>query len=216
MGGTIALTDGATLAGTYWMADEDWLLLAVIDGIGGHAGGVDAAFVAAGEMIRIAAPRTNWAEAIEYASDRVAAAGKAWGTERMGATVAGLVLSRTHATSINLGDCRSYQVAEGRIELLSTDDHEPQGSLTVVTQHLGGVPRVLDPHRFTLEHGETGRARYLVCSDGLHRAVPPGKIRSILQRERTALEAHDALITVAQDYDTDDNYSLIVADVGPA
>lgn len=215
VGGTAAFGSGSVLGGTHWLDDNDWLLLSVIDGMGGHGGGGDAAAMAASDLARLSSPPRQWPATLEAISDRVAAAGESLGTPRMGATMAAIVVMKDVVTSVNLGDCRVYQAATGRVEMLSVDDHDPDSPSGVVTQRLGGAPRKLEPHEIEVTHDPRGRARYLLCSDGLHGAIPPGLIRRLLLKDSDPMSITEELVLAAHEFDTTDNYSLIVADVEP-
>ena len=194
-----------------------WVLCAVVDGMGGHAGGECAAGVAAMDLARL--DPANRSEAaltaeIEAVSDRIEAAGRAWDLPGMGATAALVLAGGERAVVANVGDCRCYQVADGYVSQISVDDHDPALGENVVTQSLGGPPRALDIHWLELPHAETATTRYMLCSDGVHGAVDSQEMRAILLREDEA-DATARRLADAVHESCRDNYSVVIMDVRP-
>ncbi|MDR1634468.1 MAG: hypothetical protein LBS27_06045 [Bifidobacteriaceae bacterium] len=232
--GTVAVADGASLAGHPQLAPDALLLLGVIDGMGGHLGGAHAAAIAATDLAAADPQHILNDPALELAevSHRILRAGRVWGTPQMGCAAALLVLGPTGAVSLNVGDCRSYQVSApaetpadasdqgahraappaAGLAQLSFDDRLPGPLAHVLTQCLGGPPRLLDVHRHRVEHLGRSPIRYLICSDGLHGALSPAIIGRAAAPGQSPAEAVQRLARLAEPL-SQDNFSILVADV---
>ena len=215
--GAAALAPGAEVRARRVLPAPAWVLCAVVDGMGGHAGGECAAGVAAMDLARL--DPANRSEAaltaeIEAVSDRIEAAGRAWDLPGMGATAALVLAGGERAVVANVGDCRCYQVADGYVSQISVDDHDPALGENVVTQSLGGPPRALDIHWLELPHAQTATTRYMLCSDGVHGAVDSQEMRAILLREDEA-DATARRLADAVHESCRDNYSVVIIDVRP-
>lgn len=194
------------------------LLLAVVDGMGGHAGGALAAGVAAAALAHLDPDGTSdWRTTFERISDRVGAAGTAWGMPDMGATAAVAVVHADHLEVAGVGDCRVMRWVDGYLGTLTVEDRAPdprQPGGRVVTQSLGGPPRALNPHEDRVPHPVDG-CRYVLCSDGLHDAVTEADLRDVLSREMPAAATADALVDAAYAAGAPDNVTVLVVDVEP-
>jgi len=82
----------------------------------------------------------------------------------------------------------------------------------VLAQALGTEPRV-EPVVTNVEIQEGDRL--LLCSDGLHGAVPGDAIREILAASADVSEAAGSLIDAALEAGGPDNVTVVVADCGP-
>jgi serine/threonine protein phosphatase PrpC len=128
----------------------------------------------------------------------------------------------------HVGDSRCYRLRGRHLELL-TQDHslatevlemQPELDETVlaklprhvVTRALGMAESV----RTTLRSFEPAPGdKYLLCSDGLHGAVPDAQIAEALAIERTPEEQARLLIAMAKDAGSRDNISAVVIDCDP-
>lgn len=128
----------------------------------------------------------------------------------------------------HVGDSRCYRLRGRHLELL-TQDHslltevlEMQPEIDeavlaklprhVVTRALG----MADTVRTTLRSFEPAPGdKYLLCSDGLHGAVPLAHIAEALEIERTPEEQARLLIEMAKDAGSRDNISAVVIDCDP-
>lgn len=150
-------------------------VVALTDGMGGHAAGDTAARIAADQLTR-SVPRSSegLVEVFCRADDaiREAASGERTG---MGCTAAVVFVYDSGQVIIaNLGDVRAYRVVDGYLGQVTIDDRPqeapgspPTGS---VTRWLGGQRRsVVEPHlcELTARPGD----RFLVCTDGLYDVV---------------------------------------------
>lgn len=211
----ISQAPAAAVVQTHAVTGGAMLTLAVVDGMGGHDGGRAAAGVVVTGLDQVAAagPAAR-AQALEQLSDRVLQAGEAWGTPAMGATFAMLLLDGDGIRVVNAGDCQVARLVGGYLGVLSEEDRSedprvPGGS--VVTQSLGGAPRVIDPHELALPHPDAS-VRYLISSDGLHHVVPAARVTELLGSGPVA-QCAAALVDEALAHGAPDNVSVVVADV---
>jgi PPM family protein phosphatase len=205
-------------------------LVAVADGLGGHAAGEEAAAHAV--RLLAASPAVTTGEQLTELLDRVNQEVYALGATRpefqgAGTTIAGLVLANDRVMWFNVGDSRVYREDGGYLGQLSVDDSlgglASQGDdgavvarSSIVTQSLGGA-EVVTPiaAHIGVEPAESadtdGRAaRWLVCSDGLTDMVPVADIEKILAAEPADARAAKALWATAMNAGGRDNISVIL------
>lgn len=148
--------------------------------------------------------------------------------QRMGSTLALLLLRDDRITLAHVGDSRIYRLRDHRLELM-THDHSllqeqiDQGVLTaeaaatshnrhLVTRALGLQADV----DVTLDECEAKAGDlYLLCSDGLNDMVDNDDIELVLDALQANLPlAASQLVMIANDNGGDDNISVILARVG--
>jgi serine/threonine protein phosphatase PrpC len=219
IGGLAALAPGTRLTG--WLPiGRDGVTLAVIEGVGAGAGGTAAAGVVA-NIVATEAARVDdavWTPWLEDVSQRVGAAGQAWGAPGMGATAALLRLAPGRTEVVNVGAGRVYRVWDGELHQMTVEDEatDPDGigPRGAEPQSLGGAERRLDPH-LQVEFLPPGEARFMVCSDSLISAAPHRDLRSALVADGSAASICDRLVEVAWASRSVHDFSLVVAIVGP-
>lgn len=193
-----------------WPKTSD-LLLAVVDGMGGQRGGQ-------------AASRRIGQYLLDHSDEEVAsllmgANRDIYETMRqlpsltgMGATVAGISVRHLKLIVFNVGDARVYQMVEGYLMLLSTDDRVSAES-NLVTQSIGGAerPTGIDPHVVTLDAalGQT----ILICSDGLSDVVSFDSIQTTLAEYRGSAGL-ERLLNLALEAGAPDNVSIVAVEFG--
>ena len=162
------------------------LIVAVADGLGGHAGGEVASALVARQLAQIGPlldGEDRLREALHACNREVyAVAARDPALAAMGTTVAGVVVTADRVLAFNVGDSRVYAVGPGGVRQLSTDDRLGDDDLRtgIVTQALGGSDELepIDPHLFALPRSEdTG---YLICTDGLTDPLPAGLLEEVL------------------------------------
>jgi protein phosphatase len=208
-------------------------LLAVADGMGGHAGGEFASAAAVDTLsdlaLRIDSPNEIVARlrpAIEELDTNLVACGQKQ-TDLFGMgttlTVAMLIGNRLHLA--HAGDSRAYLYRDGRLQRL-THDHAlieqlvEQGLLTpeeaarhpmrhVVTNAVGGnAPGVqVDQSQLDVRPGDV----VLLCSDGLTEMLTEANIAAVLAEEVTPAGATESLILLANSQGGRDNITVVVA-----
>jgi serine/threonine protein phosphatase PrpC len=162
------------------------LIVAVADGLGGHAGGEVASAVVVRELAQIG-PLLDSEDRIREALDACngevyAVATRDTALAAMGTTVAGVVVTGDRVLAFNVGDSRVYASGPGGVRQLSTDDRLGDGDLrtSIVTQALGGSDglEAIEPHLITSPL--SADTSYLICTDGLTDPLPAGTLEEML------------------------------------
>jgi len=213
-------------------------VIAVADGMGGHAHGevassvavtvlaeLDAA-IAAGEIAEIdkSAALGSVVGEVLRRLDELAAHDS--GMQGMGTTITALLWDGAMLTGVHIGDSRAYRWRAGDIEQL-TQDHtlvqslldsgrvteeeaavHPRRNLLVRAIQTGG-PAEGD---LFAHHAEPGD-RYLICSDGLTAVLTDETIAGVLADRPDPDEAVDQLIDLTLRGGAPDNVSVVLADV---
>lgn len=212
-------------------------LIAVADGMGGHAGGEIASKIAIRTLQSLApvlidtsidsnsiedlllnSLQTIDSEIGEYAREAIELRG-------MGTTLTALLTHNENIALIHVGDSRCYRLRANTFEQLSSDhtviqELLAQGAITtteaidhpqrsVLTQVLMGDGTVV-PLIQLYEAKENDR--YLLCSDGLSSALSEKEIKSILKMSDKEA-AVKALIDATYIQGATDNVTILIADV---
>jgi PPM family protein phosphatase len=213
-------------------------LVAVADGMGGHAAGelasklvIEAiAQVGAFELVALQNPSYedfgDWVKrAIQSANQEVYEARKDAGSDMGSTLVLGLVIG-SQAYFGHIGDSRIYLINQSEIAQLSTDHSLVQhlveiGKITkdearvhpqrnVIYRSLGEKPEVeADYFSKQVFPGD----RILFCSDGLTNLLDDQKIQNIILEARSTQAACDLLIDEANAMGGDDNISVLIVEV---
>ena len=212
-------------------------LIAVADGMGGHAGGEVASAVAINTLSEIAPTFINLDVDSESASDlflnslhtidgqiHVIAQDEPQ-LAGMGTTLTSLFISGTEISMLHVGDSRAYRLRGNDLEQLSADHTVLQELLnngliseseaqvhpqrSMLTQALMGEGN-LEPSLHIFE-GKI-KDRYLLCSDGLTGVLSDKEIKSLIKGKEAAA-AIDALIDATYINGAPDNVTVILADL---
>jgi serine/threonine protein phosphatase PrpC len=191
-------------------------LVAVADGMGGHAAGEVASRYAIKRLAAesLAGERDVAATLIAINAELYQSMAAEPEFRGMGTTAVGLLLTPNKAIWFNLGDSRIYRQRYGQLEQLSIDDVPPGERSGIITQCLGGAPSFtrISPHIRAEEL--TVPSRWLLCSDGLTDMLPEEIIVSMMEGDDE--QALRDLFTLAMEAGGDDNISIIVVSVTPA
>ena len=196
-------------------------VLAVADGMGGHAHGALASREVAAKLLAETARLTEpdgCITAVRQADlhlhtlmlQRPESAG-------MGTTIAGIAVQGSSFCWFNVGDSRIYRLRGERLEQISVDDRQPaqagagpRDTPHGVVQSLGGRLAIapIHPHagRVELLAGD----RLLLCSDGLTDMVPDASIAHILGARTNPAAAAQRLLDAALQAGGLDNVSVIL------
>jgi PPM family protein phosphatase len=208
-------------------------LLAIADGMGGHAAGEVASRVAIESVAPLDDDQpgadlvTSLRVAVETASrflQDMADADSA--LDGMGTTLTALLFADRRLGLLHIGDSRGYLLRDGALTQI-THDH-------TLVQHLVDEGRITPeeasthPQRSWITRSLTGRGeleldlsirevregdRYLLCSDGLSGPVSQDTIAETLRTAPDPQQACDQLIALALRAGGPDNITAIVADV---
>ncbi|HEY1699326.1 MAG TPA: PP2C family serine/threonine-protein phosphatase [Trebonia sp.] len=207
-------------------------LLAVADGMGGHAAGEVASSLTIAAMAELDSEQTG-ADMLAALSSAVADANTRLqemiaanpAVEGMGTTLTALLWADGHAAVCHIGDSRGYLLRDGELYQI-THDHTlvqsllDEGKLTaeeaashpqrqLLRRALGGGDAEPD---LQLREARVGD-RYLLCSDGLSGVVSDETLRDTLEAFDDLDTVTRQLIELALHGGGPDNITCIVADV---
>ena len=216
-------------------------LMAVADGLGGQAGGELASGLAVHTLARYVLDTLPWFlrardEEGDLADDlRTAleecqrAVEQAAGTDpahrRMGTTLTLAYVQWPRLYVVHAGDSRAYLLRGGRLHRVTRDHTIAQqlvdrGALTaeqaaesrwnhVIWNCVGGGRHELNPdvHKVTLQPDD----RLLLCTDGLTKGVPDGRVAEVLAGSGGAAESAQRLVDESNAAGGSDNVTVVVA-----
>ena len=208
-------------------------LLALADGMGGHAAGEIASQIVVTAMSRLDEPQLH--EPLEQLEAAMTAGNIAIAeeietnpeTEGMGCTLDALLLSDDALHLCHVGDSRAYRMRDGELTQITRDDTFVQS--LVDEGRLDPADASSHPQRSLILKALTGRPveptlqtldvrpgdRYLLCSDGLSDPVSSDTIRDVLKRSPLD-EIPNRLVDLALRSGGPDNVTVIVGEVGNA
>jgi len=211
-------------------------LLAVADGMGGHAAGevASAAVIEALRPLDTQIPAGELLDALDHATRRARSrlrelANSDPALEGMGTTLTALLWSGSQLGLVHIGDSRAYLVRDGEMFQITHDHTLVQTLLDdgkITPEEIASHPqralvlRALVADRtyeadLELRDAQLGD-RYLLCSDGLHGAADASEISRVLRTVTDPRQAAADLIALAIAGGGPDNVTCIVADVVPA
>jgi protein phosphatase len=215
----------------------DGVLLAVCDGMGGHADGDVASTIASRVMAKLyqpGVPRRPARVLLKYILEshrQLHWAAKSDGPVGMGTTLTAVWLVNGQAAWAQVGDSRLYLYRKGKLIQLTSDQTRNEfarrdGRPTVPDgDHLAqnfiyGSRGLGDNAALRLEQGLDNGAepleagdRLLLCSDGLTTVVDDGRIGRTLEEHSEPTPAAQALRELALDRGSRDNVTAIVVRV---
>jgi len=242
MGGFYFDSDARSALGLVRDGNEDSAfvsgrLIAVADGMGGHAGGEVASRIAIRTLQSMAPMLTDETidsdsthdslinslhtidtEIGDFASEAIELRG-------MGTTLTALVIHADEIALLHVGDSRCYRLRGNTIEQLSNDhtviqELLSQGAITpteaidhpqrsVLTQALMGEGNVVPVLQlFDAKEGD----RYLLCSDGLSSVLTEKEIKLLLKKRDRKI-AIKALVDATYIQGAPDNITVLIADI---
>lgn len=205
-------------------------IAAVADGMGGHAGGEQAATLAIGELsgVRGIISLERLMKVAEAANRRIFEQASDPSLRGMGTTLvaASADPEKGSLNIVNVGDSRAYRFRNGGLEQLTVDhslveDLVREGRLTkeealthpqrnIVTRALGISSEVeVDTYQIDVEAGD----RYILCSDGLFNEVDDASIIGILEGNANPNTAAGKLVDEAVERGGRDNVTVVLVDV---
>jgi PPM family protein phosphatase len=207
-------------------------LLAVADGVGGHAAGEVASAIIIDALAPLGESEPGYDlvgrlhEAVVAGNaaiaEHVAADPRLQG---MSTTLTAILFAGSRYCLLNIGDSRTYLLREGTLEQITRDDSYVQ--LLVDEGHITQEAAGSHPQRNLVLQALTGEEvmeqamtvrearagdRFMLCSDGLSDVVDRGRLTETLS-EGDPQESVARLIELALASGTRDNVTAIVADV---
>jgi len=215
-------------------------LIAVADGMGGHAGGEVASSIALHILARRASVFLD-AEIDQDSADDFfnatiedidialkAASDEDPALSGLGTTLTALFIRNNQAVLLHVGDSRAYRIRGAAIEQLSVDHTVMQellsaGTITqadiaehpqrsMLTQALMGSGTLsIGLHIFDLKESD----RFILCSDGLSGVLSDKEIKT-LAKSKSPEDAVAALVDATYINGAPDNVTVVIADLAPS
>jgi protein phosphatase len=222
--GKRAYQEDAVLAETL---DDGRVLVAVADGMGGHAAGEVASALALETLVEAVKDGRSLTAAFELANARVHEMAKEPGKRGMGTTLVAALVHDGHVEWANVGDSRGYEIS-GRGILRRTEDHSFVAE--AVKRGQSEAEAMSGPWKDALTRSigteETVEVdtlgpvpvdddtAYLVCSDGLYKTLSDSDLHRIYAASGGPRGAAQALVASALESGSDDNISVAIAEFG--
>jgi protein phosphatase len=202
-------------------------LIAVADGMGGHAAGEVASALALETLSQAVIDGQALDDAFRLANLRVHEKASEPGKQGMGTTLVAALVDGDEFLVANVGDSRGYLISEAGIKRL-TEDHsfvaeamkrgqsEEEAMATpwrdALTRSIGTEDQVdVDVFGPFPLQGDTA---FVICSDGLYKTLSDDDLRSLFSTSANARGAAQSMITAAYDGGSDDNISVAIAEFG--
>ncbi len=210
--------------------EKDLGLLAVADGMGGHASGEVASKMAV-EILKDCLKKEGEPfpdrlnSGVKLANKMIYEAAQSQPQLKgMGTTITAVQLNGNRLGIAHVGDSRIYLIRGGVIEQI-TDDHTivfeqvARGLMTreeaarsemrnILSRALGIAPEVdVDIEELTVSEGD----KLVLCSDGLSELVSDNEMLSEVQSSKSPEKVCDELVNLANQRGGDDNITVIVA-----
>ncbi|HEX6917783.1 MAG TPA: protein phosphatase 2C domain-containing protein [Phycicoccus sp.] len=209
-------------------------LLAMADGMGGHAGGEVASSTVIGSLAELDGESLSTRDASQALLDHIRAANHELGShvrhdprlDGMGTTLIAVLRARDTLVLAHIGDSRAFLARDGKVTQI-TKDHSfvqslvdegritadeakthPQRSL--VTRVLTGADD--DEPDLVVRQGRAGD-RYLIASDGLTDYVARDTVDEVLLSTPDPAECADRLVALSLRAGAPDNVTVVVGDL---
>lgn len=217
-------------------------VFAVADGMGGHAHGQAAAAAVVSALATLAGrgkgahqvtsepphlTARDVAASLHAAGEAVRGLAAPTGA---GSTVTGACLTSQHDQPywlvLNVGDSRTYRLAEGHLEQISVDHSESQELIEAGRLRPADAGRYRRRHVITRAIGSAAaevdfwllpvgaQDRLLLCSDGLTAELPDAALARALQEILDPQRAAEQLVSLALTAGSRDNVTAVVVDAG--
>jgi serine/threonine protein phosphatase PrpC len=202
-------------------------LIAVADGMGGHAAGDVASSLAMKTLVTELEAGKDLREAFAAANERVHSQSSEPGKHGMGTTLVAAVVQGEEFTVANVGDSRCYLLTADGISQLSEDhsfvaeaikrgqsEEEAQASKfrDALTRSVG-IDDEVEIDTFGPFPVETDTALFL-CSDGLYKVMGDARIRELFGQSAGPRGAAQSMVATAYEDGSDDNISVAIAEFG--
>jgi PPM family protein phosphatase len=203
------------------------LLVAVADGMGGHAAGEVASAMALEVLVESLEAGEALDEAFRLANARVHEAAREPGKQGMGTTLVAALVDGDEYLVANVGDSRIYLMTGDGIRQLSEDhsfvaeamkrgqsEEEATSSQwkDALTRSIGTDEEV-EVDTFGPFPVEENTALFL-CSDGLYKVMKHDRIRALFGQSGGPRGAAQSLVSTAYEDGSDDNITVAIAEFG--
>ncbi len=207
--------------------DDGRVLLAVADGMGGHAAGEVASALALETLLEAVTDGHSLGQAFTLANERVHVKAMEPGKQGMGTTLVAVLVDGDEFTVANVGDSRGYRLSDDGIRRI-TEDHsfvaeaikrgqsETEAMATpwkdALTRSIGTDEQV-EVDVFGPFATEDDFA-LIVCSDGMYKTLTDEDVRDYYLHSGGPRGAAQALVFEAFDNGSDDNISVAIIEFG--
>ncbi|MDP2954807.1 MAG: protein phosphatase 2C domain-containing protein [Longimicrobiales bacterium] len=203
------------------------ILVAVADGMGGHAAGEVASALALETLKASLEAGIELGEAFRLANQQVHTKSKEPGKQGMGTTMVAVLLDEDQYLVANVGDSRGYLLSGDGIRRI-TQDHSfvaeamkrgQSEEEATASQWRDALTRAIGTDA-SVEVDVFGpfpvekNAAFLLCSDGLYKTLKDADLRGIFGRSGGPKGAAQTLVAAAYDRGSDDNISVVIAEFG--
>jgi len=211
------------------LEDEQALIYAIADGMGGYAHGGMASQMALDSFYgTLAGHKGNsitrvMQRGVETANLKVYQKSQQLNVGRMGTTLTAAYVFGDMLYLAHVGDSRAYLIRDGRAICL-TEDHTVVGDMvrsnlipadnirthaqrSILTKSVG-LDLFVQPdiNQYKLKEGD----RLVLCSDGVWSVIEDDEFAQVVSVSRSVDEASQNLIDLALRHETDDNASVVV------
>ncbi len=203
------------------------LLVAVADGMGGHAAGEVASALALEVLVEALEDGQALEAAFHLANERVHTQAREPGKQGMGTTLVAMLLEGGSYTVANVGDSRGYALSGDGIRRITMDhsyvaeaikrgQSEEEATQSewkdVLTRCIGTEPEV-EVDLFGPFPVEKNTA-LLLCSDGLYKTLADEDLGSLFAKSGGPRGAAQSLVSAAYERGSDDNITVSIAEFG--
>ena len=203
------------------------LLVAVADGMGGHAAGEVASALALETLVASLEDGQALGEAFRLANEAVHTKSREPGKQGMGTTLVAVIVEGDNFTVANVGDSRGYALSGEGVKRI-TQDHsfvaeaikrgqsEEEATQSewkdALTRCIGTEPEV-EVDVFGPFPVEKDTA-LLLCSDGLYKTLTDEDLGSLYAKSGGPRGGAQSLVSVAYERGSDDNITVTIAEFG--
>ena len=203
------------------------VLVAVADGMGGHAAGEVASAIALETLIEAVQDGQSLADAFTLANSRVYAKAGEPGKQGMGTTLVAALIDGDEVVLANVGDSRGYVIAPDGIRQV-TEDHSFVAE--AVKRGQSEAEAMAGPWKDALTRSigteeevdvdvfgplpVTDDSALLICSDGLYKTLSDEDLLRIYAQSGGPRGAAQSLVSSAFESGSDDNISVAIAEYG--
>ncbi len=203
------------------------ILVAVADGMGGHAAGEVASALALETLVKALEDGIGIDRAVELANREVHDKAKDPGKHGMGTTLTAALVDEGEFMVANVGDSRGYVISDAGIRQI-TEDHSFVAE--AMKRGQSEAEAMNTPYRDALTRSIGTSAEVevdvfgpfpverdtalLICSDGLYKTLDDADLRRIYVESGSPRGAAQTLVSSALENGSDDNITVAIAEYG--
>lgn len=207
--------------------EDGRVLVAVADGMGGHAAGEVASALALEALVAGVRDGRSLAAAFALANARVHDKAKEPGKRGMGTTLVAALIEHGRVEWANVGDSRGYVISEDGIDQL-TEDHSFVAE--AVKRGQSESEAMAGPWKDALTRSigteedvqvdtfgpmpVPDNSAFVICSDGLYKALSDADVLRLYSQSSGPNGAAQALVSSALQNGSDDNISVAIVEFG--